>query len=199
MANLLGKSVFVPVTFPNEVKGQNTKEVELMVRSSFSDPGSFFGLMSMCAAHRAALSSSHLLAGPDDKQTGNDPDYCIMKAKCIREMNIKVRDPSQALTNEAFDTIVNLLTGSVSIIDDLGSTLKPLFSNLCLHLLQLIAGLFDEARIHLTGLRHMVELRGGITGESIRSASILTAIITFVYPNVVTYINNPLTIVILQL
>lgn len=45
---------------------------------------------------------------------------------------------------------------------------------------QLIAGLFDEARIHLTGLRRMVELRGGITGESIQSASILTAIITYV-------------------
>jgi hypothetical protein len=43
---------------------------------------------------------------------------------------------------------------------------------------QLIAGLFDEARIHLTGLKHMVELRGGITDESIRSASMLSAIIT---------------------
>ncbi|KAJ5403940.1 hypothetical protein N7509_003811 [Penicillium cosmopolitanum] len=155
--NLRNELIREIVTFPNEVKGQNTKEVELMVRSSFSDPGSFFGLMSMCAAHRAALSSSHLdsmLIEPDDKQAGNDPDYCIMKAKCIREMNVKVRDPTQALTNEAFDTIVNLLTGS------------------------LIAGLFDEARIHLTGLRRMVELRGGITGESIQSASILTAIIT---------------------
>ncbi|CAI7569102.1 unnamed protein product [Penicillium manginii] len=151
------KSVFVPVTFPNEAKGQFTKEVELLVRSSFSDPGGFFGLMSMCAAHRAALSSGHLnsmLIESDDKQTGNDRDYCIMKAKCIREMNVKVRDPAQALTNEAFDTIVNLLTGS------------------------LIAGLFDEARIHLTGLRRMVELRGGISGESIQSASILIAITT---------------------
>lgn len=46
------------------------------------------------------------------------------------------------------------------------------------HLSQLIAGLFDEARIHLTGLKRMVELRGGITDESIRSASMLSAIIT---------------------
>jgi hypothetical protein len=45
---------------------------------------------------------------------------------------------------------------------------------------QLIAGLFDEARIHLTGLKRMVELRGGITDESIRSASMLSAIITYV-------------------
>lgn len=48
------------------------------------------------------------------------------------------------------------------------------------HLSQLIAGLFDEARIHLTGLKRMVELRGGITDESIRSASMLSAIITYV-------------------
>lgn len=124
--NQLGKSVFVPVTFPNEAKGQFTKEVELLVRSSFSDPGGFFGLMSMCAAHRAALSSGHLnsmLIESDDKQTGNDRDYCIMKAKCIREMNVKVRDPAQALTNEAFDTIVNLLTGSVSSSELLSASL----------------------------------------------------------------------------
>jgi hypothetical protein len=44
--------------------------------------------------------------------------------------------------------------------------------------LQLIAGLFDEARIHLTGLKRMVDLRGGIMDESIRSASMLAAIIT---------------------
>ena len=46
--------------------------------------------------------------------------------------------------------------------------------------MQLIAGLFDESRIHLTGLKRMVELRGGITDESIRSASMLSAIITYV-------------------
>jgi hypothetical protein len=106
------------VTFPNEAKGQFTKEVELLVRSSFSDPGGFFGLMSMCAAHRAALSSGHLnsmLIESDDKQTGNDRDYCIMK--------VKVRDPAQALTNEAFDTIVNLLTGSVSSSELLSASL----------------------------------------------------------------------------
>jgi len=114
----VGKSVFVPVTFPNELKYQGTNEVDLLVRSSFSDPGSFFGLMSMCAAHRAALAVDHLDVEYDPHRTGNgangrDLDYCIMKAKCIREMNVKVRDPKQALSDEAFDTIVNLLTGSV--------------------------------------------------------------------------------------
>lgn len=108
------------MTFPSELKGgRDTKEVELMVRSSFSDPGSFFGLMSMCAAHRAALSSNRVDALDSTNQsierTVNDTDYCIMKAKSIREMNAKVRDPRRALSDEAFDTIVNLLTGAVSI------------------------------------------------------------------------------------
>ncbi|KAJ5144788.1 hypothetical protein N7448_002180, partial [Penicillium atrosanguineum] len=135
------KTVFVPMTFPNELRGsQDTKEVELMVRSSFSDPGSFFGLMN---------STSRSV-----ERTVNDTDYCIMKAKSIREMNAKVRDPRRALSDEAFDTIINLLTGA------------------------LIAGLFDEARIHLAGLKRMVNLRGGIMDKSIRSASMLAAIIT---------------------
>ncbi|KAJ6104222.1 hypothetical protein N7523_010542 [Penicillium sp. IBT 18751x] len=147
------------MTFPSEIQGsQDTREVELMVRSSFSDPGSFFGLMSMCAAHRAALSSNGVDASGfpsrSVEMTVNDTDYCIMKAKSIREMNAKVRDPRRALSNEAFDTIINLLTGA------------------------LIAGLFDEARIHLAGLKRMVNLRGGIMDESIRSASMLAAIIT---------------------
>lgn len=106
------------MTFPSELKGQETKEVELMVRSSFSDPGSFFGLMSMCAAHRAALAADGCDVSGSAAQvdrTANDPDYCIMKAKSIREMNAKVRDPKRALSDEAFDTIVNLLTGSVSL------------------------------------------------------------------------------------
>ncbi|GLI80048.1 hypothetical protein PoHVEF18_008396 [Penicillium ochrochloron] len=150
------KSVFVPMTFPSELNGQECREVELMVRSSFSDPGSFFGLMTMCAAHRAVLSVARYDASSSARANTivNDPDFCTMKAKSIREMNAKMRDPKRALSDEAFDTIVNLLTGS------------------------LIAGLFDEARIHLTGLKRMVELRGGITDESIRSASMLSAIIT---------------------
>ncbi|KAJ5631686.1 uncharacterized protein N7484_011786 [Penicillium longicatenatum] len=145
------------MTFPSCLKDSEIPELELMVRSSFSDPGSFFGLMSMCAAHRAALAINRLdpFSNPANfDRVTNDSDYCIMKAKSIHEMNTKVRDPRLALSNEAFDTIVNLLTGS------------------------LIAGLFDEARVHLTGLRRMVELRGGITHKSISSSSMLSAILT---------------------
>ncbi|KAJ5273969.1 hypothetical protein N7478_009094 [Penicillium angulare] len=155
-AIVAGKMVFVPITFPSDLKDSKIPEVELMVRSSFSDPGSFFGLMSMCAAHRAVLGVQRPGASttPNDRdRVINDIDYYVMKEKAIHEMNIKVRDPSLALRNEAFDTIVNLLTGS------------------------LIAGLFDEARVHLTGLKRMVELRGGITDKSISSSSVLVAIV----------------------
>jgi len=106
------------MTFPSGLKDSEIPELELMVRTSFSDPGSFFGLMSMCAAHRAALAMNRLdpFATVDNSdQVINDSDYCIMKAKSIHEMNTKVRDPRLALSNEAFDTIVNLLTGSVRL------------------------------------------------------------------------------------
>jgi hypothetical protein len=43
-----------------------------------------------------------------------------------------------------------------------------------------VVGLFDEARIHLTGLKRMVELRGGIADDSIRCSSMLAAILMYV-------------------
>lgn len=103
------------MTFPNI--SQVSNEMELMVRSSFSDPGSFFGLMSMCAAHRAVLASQR--SGVWDAVLANDPEYCMMRAKSFQEMSAKVQDPSRRLSNEAFDTIINLLTGSVGHEDQL--------------------------------------------------------------------------------
>lgn len=90
--------------------------MSLMVASALSDPGSFFGLMSMSAAHRAILAGRHgdLVDSPEDGyRVLHEPDYYIMKARCIREMNAKVQDPKKALSNEAFDTIINLLCGAV--------------------------------------------------------------------------------------
>lgn len=144
-----------------------------MVRSSFSDPGSFFGLMSMCAAHRAVLASQR--SGNWDSVLTNDPDYCMMRAKSIQEMSAKVRDPSRRLSNEAFGTIINLLTGSVWIL-----FVKVGLQCCSANMPQLIIGEFSEVHTHLTGLKSMVDLRGGITDESIRSSSMLSAIITYV-------------------
>ncbi|KAL1963286.1 hypothetical protein VTN77DRAFT_8509 [Rasamsonia byssochlamydoides] len=151
-------SVFIPMTFPVQTKSSRSDEEKLnvMVKTSLTDPGSFFGLMTISAAHRAALTGRHsdLLNSSDkDNRVLYDPDYYLMKARCIREMNEKLRDPARALSHEAFDTIINLLTSA------------------------LIVGLFDEARIHLRGLKKMVELRGGITSDSIRNSIFVTAIL----------------------
>ncbi|EAW20444.1 uncharacterized protein NFIA_028750 [Aspergillus fischeri NRRL 181] len=151
------KSVFVPMTFPEERKINEQAETGLMVKSSFSDPGSFFGLMAMCAAHRAVLAGYHIdcSRAPDSsRSTGHDADYYFMKARCMQEMNAKMCDSNRALSDESFDTMVNLLTST------------------------LIIGMFDEARIHLAGLKRMVELRGGLMADSIHQPSMLAAIIT---------------------
>lgn len=107
------------MTFPSENKAarNNEKKLKVMVKSSFTDPGSFYGAMSMMAAHRAALTGRHSdLANVFESGTVvlYDPDYYIMKAHAMKEMNAKLRDPRQALGDEAFDTIINLLTGAVS-------------------------------------------------------------------------------------
>lgn len=59
-------------------------------------------------------------------------------------------------------------------------------SNLFSNPPQLIIGMFDEARIHLAGLKRMVELRGGLMADSIHQPSMLAAIITYVvaFPNI---------------
>ncbi|KAF7183582.1 hypothetical protein CNMCM7691_003861 [Aspergillus felis] len=151
------KSVFVPMTFPEEHKINEQAETGLMVKSSFSDPGSFFGLMAMCAAHRAVLAGYHIGFSrvPDSSRPIEpDADYYFMKVRCMQEMNAKMRDSNRALSDESFDTMVNLLTST------------------------LIIGMFDEARIHLGGLKRMVELRGGLMADGINQSSMLAAIIT---------------------
>ncbi|BCR87056.1 uncharacterized protein ACHE_31043S [Aspergillus chevalieri] len=149
------ETVYVPTTFPNAQNGSKQANKALTTTSAFSDAGSFFGLMSMCAAHRAILSGRHsdLIDAEGSSRSLYDPDYYIMKDRCIREMEAKVRDPNRALSNEAFDTIVSLLTSA------------------------LIVGLFSEIRIHLKGLKHMVDMRGGITARGIRGSSIWAAIV----------------------
>ncbi|KAE8374309.1 hypothetical protein BDV26DRAFT_270253, partial [Aspergillus bertholletiae] len=150
-------TIFVPMTFPKEHAFNERAKTEMAVQSSFTDPGSFFGLMSMCAAHRAVTTGHHSrsqAASGTSHRFFHDTDYYIMKARCIHEMNIKLRSPTLSLSNAAFGTIINLLTGA------------------------LILGLFDEVRMHLRGLKRMVDLRGGIANNSIHQSSMLAAILT---------------------
>ncbi|EAU37715.1 conserved hypothetical protein [Aspergillus terreus NIH2624] len=135
------KTVFIPITFPKEHKLTEQFKRGLLVHTSFTDAGSFFGLMTMCAAHRAIMAGRHSDLQRASESTSHplyDQDYYIMKGKCIAEMSAKIHDSTKVLSNEALGTILNLLSGS------------------------LIVGLFDETRIHLRCLEHMVELRGGL-------------------------------------
>lgn len=72
--------------------------------------------MTMCAAHRAILAGRHADL-VDHSQSSHrllqDPDYYIMKSKCIREMNVKIQDPEQSLSDQAIDTVINLITSAV--------------------------------------------------------------------------------------
>lgn len=91
----------------------------LMVRSVFTDVACFFAFMSVCAAHRAII-SGRVIEAPNDEDTDTlwiltDDDYSMLKHKSIRELNRKLKDPNQKITNETLETVVSLLTGSVSV------------------------------------------------------------------------------------
>ncbi|OXV10012.1 hypothetical protein Egran_02221 [Elaphomyces granulatus] len=153
-------SVYIPMTFPTETKisaEDDQTKLSLMGRTAFTDPGTFFGLMSVSAAHRAIVTGRHsdsfLLPGCENRVL-YDSDYYLMKARCIHEMNAKLKDPVLAISNEAFGTIINLLTSAM------------------------IVGLFNEARMHLKGLKRMVDLRGGITDDSVRKSIMLYTFLT---------------------
>jgi len=107
------------MTFPTQTKisaEDDQTKLSLMGRTAFTDPGTFFGLMSVSAAHRAIVTGRHsdsfLLPGCENRVL-YDSDYYLMKARCIHEMNAKLKDPVLAISNEAFGTIINLLTSAV--------------------------------------------------------------------------------------
>lgn len=112
------------MTFPAETKQpQDSKNrMALIISATISEPGPFFGYMSLCAAHRAVLQGKHseLVAtaptGAGKERVLFEPDYYMMKARCIREMNRKLQDPVLALTDSAFDIVVSLTSCAVSFL-----------------------------------------------------------------------------------
>lgn len=88
-----------------------------MVQSVFSDSGCFFAVLYMCAAHRAILTGRLIESddGVNDSEL-RDPDYYMLKDRCIHEMKTKLRDPAQKASNEALQLAVSLLTGAVRIL-----------------------------------------------------------------------------------
>lgn len=88
-----------------------------MLRSVFTDSACFYAFMTMCAAHKAIL-SGRVIEASDDEETlwiMTDREYTMLKQRSITELKLKLRDPRQRQTNEALETVVTLLTGSVSV------------------------------------------------------------------------------------
>ncbi|EQL30946.1 hypothetical protein BDFG_06581 [Blastomyces dermatitidis ATCC 26199] len=143
-------AVLIPMTFPAETKQphDSKKRMALIINATISEAGPFFGYMSLCAAHRAVLQGKNpdplsiaARAGSENDKLF-EPDYYMMKARCIDEMNRKINDPKLSLSDSAFDIVVSLTSCALTIGD------------------------FDEARIHIKGLKKMVDLRGGVFGSS---------------------------------
>lgn len=107
------------MTFPTETTTRDAAStLNSMIRSTLGDPGSFYGLMAVSAAHRAAVTGRHSDLLFSSEQNGHvfyDPDYYMMKGQCIRVMNEKLQDPARALSAEAFQTIINLLSSAVCV------------------------------------------------------------------------------------
>ncbi|KAK2810416.1 hypothetical protein FQN50_002905 [Emmonsiellopsis sp. PD_5] len=147
--------VLIPMTFPSEFKQplESKTRMAAIINSTISEPGPFFGYMSLSAAHRAITQGD---AGIGKNGQIVEPGYYAMKARCIEEMNNKMRDPELSLADSAFDIVVSLISGALAIGD------------------------FDEARVHVQGLRKMIAARGGITSPSFQGegARILNNVLT---------------------
>lgn len=112
-------SVFIPMTFPTETISFRDTRATLYtsVRDSMADTGEFYGLMTVAAAHKGAVNGPSLgidTPSPNNYQVVFDSNYCVMKGKCLRVLNNKLRDPSQALDHIAIQTVIHLITSSVS-------------------------------------------------------------------------------------
>jgi hypothetical protein len=108
----------IPMTFPieNKERREGESRMGLVMDSAISEPGAFFGYMSLSAAHKAILSGQHsdVPASSDGKERVlYEPDFYIMKAMCIREINKKLQDPEKALSDEVLDIVVSLLSCTV--------------------------------------------------------------------------------------
>lgn len=178
-------SVFIPMTFPTEsISFRDTRAtLHTSVRNSLADTGEFYGLMTVAAAHKGAVNGQGLnivTPPPNNSQVIFDSNYCVMKEKCLRFLNDKLRDPSQTLDHIAIQTVIHLITSSVGRSSrqhaQLSTSLVLIFA-FRTNYIQLILGFYQEAQTHLTGLKRMVELCGGIASDLLRNSGLIHAII----------------------
>ncbi|EFR04360.1 hypothetical protein MGYG_07368 [Nannizzia gypsea CBS 118893] len=177
VSNLLSyiSQSLIPMTFPIEARKdkETEKRLAIMMVAAVSSSASFFAQMALSAAHRAIFEQNHsiALAGSDKEEVVlADPTYYVMKAKCIAEMNRKLRDPDPMKAVD--DTAIDIVTGLISAT--------------------LTLALFEEARVHWQGVKKIVDYRGGILNMALQGSRGIGAILTCDLKAAYTLLSRPI-------
>ncbi|KAK2760181.1 hypothetical protein FQN54_002248 [Arachnomyces sp. PD_36] len=137
-------SILIPTTFPVESKQsqERNERMGFVFSSAISDAGSFYSFMGFTAAHRAVLGGKKadlIMSASGENRYLMEPEYYVLNARCIKEVNAKIQDPKGAISDDAFQTVINLVSGAM------------------------LTGCFEEATMHLKALKRMVDMRGPLT------------------------------------
>lgn len=161
------------MTFPTEtISFRDTRAtLHTSVKNALADTGEFYGLMTVAAAHKSTVTGNIVTPSAYNYQVFTDSNYYVMKEKCLQVLNKNLRNPSEALDHIAMQTVIHLITSSVRLL------CIPALSALFTDYMQLIFGFNDEANTHLTGLKRMVELCGGMSSRVLRDSGLIHAIV----------------------
>lgn len=84
--------------------------------SAITDAGSFYSFMGFTAAHRAVLGGRKadlITSASGENRYLMEPEYYVLNARCIKEVNAKIQDPQGVISDDAFQTVINLVSGAV--------------------------------------------------------------------------------------
>jgi hypothetical protein len=87
--------------------------INVLLSSAVSEPGIFFGHMSISAAHRAMLMSKPSDLSNAKRRSPCAPDFYSMRVNAIREATKKLQDPAQATSDAALSIVLNLIRSAV--------------------------------------------------------------------------------------
>lgn len=113
-----GSSVLIPSTFPVESKHpkEQNERMNFVFKSAITDTGSFYSFMGFTAAHKAVLGGKKtdlITSASGENRYLMEPEYYVLNARCIKEVNAKIQDPKGAISDDAFQTVINLVSGAV--------------------------------------------------------------------------------------
>ena len=134
-----GSSVLIPSTFPVESKNplEQDERMSFVFSTAITDAGSFYSFMGFTAAHKAVLGGKKaniITSTSGENRYLMEPEYYVLNARCIKEVNAKMQDPKGAICDDAFQTVINLVSGSVRNPRNPIPKLWRLFTNLAVNL-----------------------------------------------------------------